>query len=387
MKAEACLFRFLFSSQTRKFDFCNYYHQTSPYIKPTFFYTTSSFPKSSPDLDERVPAVVEEVAGLSKSAVQILEEWGCSESDLAKIFHRQPSLRNAVGTLLESKLNLLSELGIKSSDLVKMISCRPRFLSCRLNRYFDQRLVELQSLFGSKEVFLKAIIRNPSFLVYDFHKTVKPIISLYGQMGLSREDLISMLLLRPTLVPRTHMNEEKLEYIRRTGVTKESKMYKYVVTIIGVSRLETIQEKVANLEKFGFSEDNILKLFGKFPMLMTLSVDKVQRNMTFVVGTMKLPTKSIADHPFLLYASLEDILKPRVSLAGKIHEMDLRPQIKGPKIMTALRMPEKRFLGTFIMCHEKDVREELLDFYQTTKGVRRLGESARVTTFTKGFPF
>ncbi|XWS10358.1 hypothetical protein CRYUN_Cryun39dG0070400 [Craigia yunnanensis] len=84
-----------------------------------------------------------------------------------------------------------------------------------------------------------------------------------------------MLMSRPTLIPRTSFNEEKLEYIKKTGVSKGSKMYKYVVTLIGISRIETISEKVTNLEKFGFSEEKVWSLLGRSPLVSTLSVDKV----------------------------------------------------------------------------------------------------------------
>ena len=146
----------------------------------------------------------------------------------------------------------------------------------------------------------KAVGRNPSLLRYDFHNSIKPVITLYEEMGVSGDDLIAMLISRPTLIPRTSFNEEKVEYIKKTGVSKGSKMYKYVVALIGISRIETIREKVANLEKFGCSEDEVWSLLGRSPLILTLSIDKVQRNMTFVVGTMKLSPKLVLQHPFFV---------------------------------------------------------------------------------------
>jgi len=48
-----------------------------------------------------------------------------------------------------------------------------------------------------------------------------------------------------------------MEYISRIGVLKDEKLYKYVVTLIGISRKETIRENVLNLTNFGFSDDEI----------------------------------------------------------------------------------------------------------------------------------
>lgn len=387
MKGIVCVFKILFTVQKMKVDLCYYYRNINPYANADFFSTiTKSSSRSPQHLGERVQEA-EKLAGFPMSAAEVLRSYGCNESQICKMFSRQPSLRNAIPTNLEYKLSLLRKLGVASSELVNMVYCRPRFLSCRLNQYFDERLDRLQSLFESRDLCIKAIIKNPSLLVYDFDKNVAPVFSLYEDMGLSKREVISMLLLRPTLIPRTNMSPEKLEYIHRTGICSGSKMYKYVVTIIGVSRLETIREKVANLEKYGFSEDEVLNLFGRCPLLMTLSVEKVQRNMTFVMGSMKLPAKTVYHYPFLLYSSLEALLRPRVLLAGKLREMGLCPQLNGAVILKALRMSEKRFLKVFVNCQEEEVRKELLLYYQTSKGIKRLAESSKKASYTTGFPF
>uniref|UniRef100_A0A5B7BLX2 Mitochondrial transcription termination factor family protein n=1 Tax=Davidia involucrata TaxID=16924 RepID=A0A5B7BLX2_DAVIN len=346
--------------------------------------TTTTVLQLNETLEEKV--VLEGIQDHPKNSKDVFRRWGCSETDISRIFLRRPSLRNTDLTILQSKLNILSELGLASSDLAKIINCRPRFLSCRINQSFHERLEYLQALFGSREMLLKAIIRNPSLLTYDFHHRIKPVVAIYDGVGVSRKDLIPMLLSRPTLIPRTSLNDEKMDYIRRTGISKDSKMYKYVVTLIAISRLATIREKLANFEKYGISEDEILGLFGRSPLVLTLSIDKVQRNMTFILGTMKLPASVVLDHPFLLFFNLEAVLKPRGLLMGKIQDMGLVSQIKGPTMLRALRMNEKRFVKAFIKCHPEDVASELMEYYTNAKDVKRLAESSK-KNLHKGFPF
>ncbi|XP_015881973.3 transcription termination factor MTERF9, chloroplastic [Ziziphus jujuba] len=328
----------------------------------------------------------EEDGNQPSDSTEILKRWGCNDNDLSMIFMRRPSLRNADLNSLQFKLKILSGLGISAPDLVKIINCRPRFLSCRINRCLDERLQFFMTIFGSKEVLVKALVRNPSLFTYDFHKTIKPAIALYEEMGLSREDLITMLLSRPTMIARTSFGDEKMEYIRKTKLSKDSKMYKYVVTLIGISRSETIGRKLANFEKFGFSEDEVFGLFGRSPFVLTLSVDKVQRNMTFIIGTMKLPAKVVLEHPFLLYTNLEAGLRPRILLAAKLQEMGLDLQIKGPELLKALRMKEKRFLEAFITCHPKEIADELMACYMNAKRVKRLAIESKKNS-RDGFPF
>lgn len=369
----------------------------APVLRLFHFYSVNPVPKSSIFFISATCSTLcqiqvenfEEGAHLHppRSAAEVLKKWGCSDDDIKKMFIRQPSLRNAKLDNLQTKLTLLSGLGVSATDLVKMINCRPKILRSRIDLGFDERLEYFKTLFESKETLLKAVVRNPSFLTYNLHEKIKPVVELYRDFGISRQELSYMLMSRPTLIPRSSFCEEKVDYIRRSGVTVGSKMYKYVVGLIGVSRIETIRAKMGNLEKFGFSDDEVLGLFGRSPLLLSLSTDKVQRNMTFVLASMKLPARTVLDYPFLLYSNLEAVLKPRIALAEKIEEMGLNPQIRGPLLMRALRMTEKRFLKFFVMCHAEETAGELLQYYEHAKCVKRLAAEASKKHFQNGFPF
>ncbi|XP_074318487.1 uncharacterized protein LOC141655300 [Silene latifolia] len=355
-----------------KLDLFNHYHSISPYIKAALYSSvTLSGTRFFTDLAEKAPEVVKEESR-AQTPHDVLKKWGCDDTHNSKIFKRIPSIHNGDASNLESKLNLQRNLGVTSSGLVKIVYNRPRIMHSRSNENFDERLDQPKYLFGSEQLLVNAIVRNPSLLVYKFHEEIEPVFALYEEIGVSRSDLIYMLQLWPTLITRTKTCEEKLEYIRRTGVTKESKMLKYVVTIIGTSRIATINEKIANLEKFGIHEDQVLLSFGCQPLLMTLYVDKIQRNTAFVMDTMKLPASTVLVYPFLLTCNLENSLGPWVLLAGKIHDMGLEPQIRGPVMFRALRMKEKMFSKVFVNCHEKDVRLQLLAYYKACQDIMQL---------------
>lgn len=58
----------------------------------------------------------------------------------------------------------------------------------------------------------------------------------------------------------------------QTKISNESKIYKYVVTLIGISHHETISKKVANFEKSGFLDAEIFSPFGSVsPYVDTIS--------------------------------------------------------------------------------------------------------------------
>ncbi|XP_071709427.1 uncharacterized protein [Rutidosis leptorrhynchoides] len=158
------------------------------------------------------------------------------------------------------------------------------------------------------------------------------------------------------------------------GISKDSKMYKYVVKFIGIMRVESIREKIANLEEFGISEDDVLRLFGSNPVLLCLSVDKVKRNMSFVVTCLKQPANVVLGCPFLLCNNLEKMMKPRMVVAGKIDDMGLVPRIDRLNVIKALRMKEKRFVDTFINCHPPEIRKGLMECFLDAKQVQVLAK-------------
>lgn len=77
------------------------------------------------------------------------------------------------------------------------------------------------------------------------------------------------------MIPQTSFNVEKMKYIyiyMQTKISKESKIYKYVVTLIGISHHATICTKVANFEKLGFLDAEIFSPFGSVsPYVDTIS--------------------------------------------------------------------------------------------------------------------
>ena len=107
------------------------------------------------------------------------------------------SLRQADPDLIRSKLNLLGLLGLTSSDIVTIINYRPKFLCYRIKKCFDERIEFFLELFGSRESLRKAIVRNPSLLIYDLNGKIKPVVELYEGLGVPREDFLSMLSYKP----------------------------------------------------------------------------------------------------------------------------------------------------------------------------------------------
>lgn len=135
---------------------------------------------------------LQDFRGKWKDATEVISKWGCGDYDLMRIFARYPSLRNADPSKVQPKICILSDLGLESVELVKIIYCKPRFFKTRIAHKFNERFASLISLFESKEMFHKAIARNPS-LLWENSYDIECIVSQYEELGVSKRDLVQMM--------------------------------------------------------------------------------------------------------------------------------------------------------------------------------------------------
>ncbi|KAL0905863.1 hypothetical protein M5K25_024308 [Dendrobium thyrsiflorum] len=83
------------------------------------------------------------------------------------------------------------------------------------------------------------------------------------------------------------------------------------------------------IQRFGLSKDEVLSyLLARYPSVLTLSIDKVQRNMTYVLGIMKLPVWAVMEEPKLLSFNLDRCLKPQFLILRILQEVGLKPNGK-----------------------------------------------------------
>lgn len=96
--------------------------------------------------------------------------------------------------------------------------------------------------------------------------------------------------------------------------------------------------------------------------VLTLSVDKVQRNTPFITETLHNFIAPVYHYLSLVFCSLDRVLRSRHMLSVKLDEMGLEPRIKRPLLLTrVVRMKESRFLKVFMNCHRDDVAGKLMD--------------------------
>uniref|UniRef100_A0ACD5ZT77 Uncharacterized protein n=1 Tax=Avena sativa TaxID=4498 RepID=A0ACD5ZT77_AVESA len=294
----------------------------------------------------------------------------------------------------DAVLAFLSGLGLARSDIATLVAVDPRFLCASVERTLAPRVIELRdlglsrsqiarlvplalcsfrssslsrnvdfwlSVFGSYDKLLKALKMNSGLLAADLDKVAKPNLALLQQCGLSAS-LFSEPFISRVLIRNPQQVQDALVHIDKFGVSQSSRMFLYALVAFTVQSPEKLTEKIQILETLGWSHDDVLLAVKKMPGILTVSEERLQRNMHFLTKVAGLDISYIAQRPVLLKYSLERRLFPRYRLLKLLNVkglLDLRFDYH------AASLSEKKFLGKFVHPY-KETLPGLADVYASS---------------------
>ncbi|EMS60007.1 hypothetical protein TRIUR3_30217 [Triticum urartu] len=293
------------------------------------------------------------------AAVAFLSGLGVPRSDIAAIVAVDPwFLCASVERTLAPRVTELRELGLSRSEVARLVPlalCSFRSSSLRGNLDF------WLSVFGSYEKLLKALKMNSGLLAADLEKVAKPNLALLRQCGLSpsvfSEPFISRVLVRtPKKV------QDALVHIDKFGVSQNSRMFLYALVAFTVQSPEKLTDKIGVLETLGWSQGDVLLAVKTMPGILTISEERLQKNVHFLTKVAGLEISYIAQRPVLLKYSLERRLFPRYCLLKLLNTkglLDLRFDYN------AASLSEKKFLGRFVHPYKESL-PGLADVYASS---------------------
>ncbi|CAM0913658.1 unnamed protein product [Alopecurus aequalis] len=296
----------------------------------------------------------------------------------------------------DAVLAFLSGLGVPRADVAALVAVDPRFLCASVERTLAPRVTELRELgltraqiarlvplalcsfrssslsrnlgfwldvFGSYDKLLSALRMNSGLLAADLDKVAKPNLALLQQCGLS-PDLFSEPFISRVLIRTPQQVQDALLHIHKFGVPQNSRMFLYALVAFTVQSPEKLADKIQLLEEtLGWSKDDVLLAVKKMPGILTVSEERLQRNVRFLTEVAGLEISYIAQRPVLLKYSLERRLYPRYRLLKLLNAKGLLLDLRFD--YHAASLSEKKFLGKFVHPY-KDSLPGLADVYASS---------------------
>ncbi|KAI4345601.1 hypothetical protein L6164_012707 [Bauhinia variegata] len=295
------------------------------------------------------------------SVIKFLENQGFSRAQALRVIRVQPVLLryDAEKTFLP-KIEFLKSRGILNSEIFQIIVNCPDILKRSLEKRIIPSFDFFTDLFQSEGKFIEALRRYSGFIV-DFDIYIAPNIKTLRDEGVPECQIMKLLEKNPrSLRKNPDQFKNIVEQVKKMGFDPLARLFCIAVAVMAGISKSTWERKVQILNKWGWSENEILAAFRKNPGCMMISEEKIDVVMEFFVNKMGFEPSVIARRPIMVSMSLDKRIIPRASVVqvllskGLLHELNLS---------AIFDCTERDFLKRFVLPHEKEA-DELLKLYQ-----------------------
>ncbi|XP_016652495.1 PREDICTED: uncharacterized protein LOC107880139 [Prunus mume] len=258
----------------------------------------------------------------------------------------------------DSVLALVRNHGLSEAQLSKFVRLHPEVLLADPEQTL---LPKLRSLIPEKKVV--SVLKNSSWFFFEGHsKNVVPNIGLLRQLGMPQSCIYLLLAHYINVLMVKH---ERFGVV--VGKVKEMGFNLEKATSVSALRVlcgrhKSVWNRSWELYRsWGWSDDDILSAFRRYPQCMIHSEKKVMEVMDLLVNNMGWPSRKIAQYPVVLSLSLKRRLIPRCSV---VKVLFLKGVMDENLHLGSVLLPvEKHFLEKFVTAYLKEI-PQLLNVYQ-----------------------
>ncbi|XP_059631375.1 uncharacterized protein LOC132274188 [Cornus florida] len=294
------------------------------------------------------------------SILSFLKESGFSDTHLEHVIKVAPYVLSAnLEHTIKPKFKFFLDLGFSSSDVVKFVLSNPSVLNRSVDNQLGPSILALKSVLGWNMDDVSRVLKKSGFgriLNHDLAKTLIPNIEFLKSCGISLSQITRSIcyyprffLFKPTRI------RECVKIVDEMGFNRECKTFLHAIQVISRMSKETWELKLDVFKSLGFSEDDILSVFRRQPMVFAVSERKIKEITQLFLSTGKFDISLVVKNPDLLILSVENRLKPRLRVMEVLERRNLL--LKKPSMMTVFQMTDKKFLEKYVIPYSDEVGE------------------------------
>ncbi|XP_038720035.1 uncharacterized protein LOC120012672 [Tripterygium wilfordii] len=279
------------------------------------------------------------------SVIAVLNNHGFSKTQISVVVKKYPKLlvSDPVKTLLP-KFEFCNSKGASRPLLIKLICNCPAILRMNLESRWIPTFEILKDLFKSDAKTIFVIISHPRILVQDPKTYLRPNIYALRENGVPESNIAAILYHHPRVFcTKPDKFREVVEEVKRMGLKPLS--FAFVLAVRALSSLSkmTWKKKINVFKRWGWSDEDILMAFRRFPPFMICSEDKITGMMDYFVNVLGLKKRIV----------------PRSSVAQVLLSKGL---VKACSLSRFFACPEKKFLEKFVYRYQEEA-PQLLKLY------------------------
>ncbi|XVE68710.1 hypothetical protein DITRI_Ditri09bG0091000 [Diplodiscus trichospermus] len=278
------------------------------------------------------------------SVLSFFKNHGFSQTQIRNLIRRKPKvlLSNPEKTLMP-KFQFFYSKRISSSELAKILSSIPYVLWYDL----DNRIIPSFNFFkelthcDDDKVFL-AYKNFSGVLTRDLQSVFARNLAILLELGVPESIIMAKLVVQPRIFA---WNRDKfrraVEEVKKLGFNPSRQLFLIALQALTQISKSTWERKSNVFRQWGWTDEDIVSAFEKYPRCMILSEHKITATMNFYVNTMGYKSSYIAKFPLLLSYSLKRRLIPRGSVVQALLSKGL---IEKFNVCSMMMYTEKKFL-------------------------------------------
>ncbi|KAJ6694843.1 CGI-12 PROTEIN-RELATED [Salix koriyanagi] len=295
--------------------------------------------------------------------IQFLKSYDFQDTHIAKLIEKWPAvLRSRTEDNLKPKFDFFITNGFVGQLLPQLVVLDPVIFRTSLDTSIKPCFELLKRFLKSNENILAALSRAPFLMSFSFNATVRPNLDLLKKQGVTADRVAKLLLSQPRSLQ--HSNDRMVyavNYLKQLGIEPHKRMYIHALTVIARMNESAWRKKIDMFKSVGWTEEEVLWAFKRYPCLLLISEEKIRSMMDFFLNNMKLERQTIVANPALLKYSFGNRVLPRCNVLKVLKSKTL---IKGDtNIATFLKLSEKDFMERCVTKYEDKV-PGLLEMYR-----------------------
>ncbi|GAB2228032.1 hypothetical protein Droror1_Dr00009861 [Drosera rotundifolia] len=290
-----------------------------------------------------------------------LRNSGFTDHDITKLISYDPVLLSYSEETLLPKIHFFYSIGFTQKELPFFLA-KSGLLRHSLNDY----IIPLYSMLKDELETEREIVVCMKRLGYVIRKTgyknIRPNLTLLKEVGVPSSKLAYFVRAYPADLI-FHPNDFR-------GIVDEVKALGFDVTKIffvhGVHalcpRYETVRDRCSEIYiEWGFSQEDILSAFRKWPQCLLLSENKLRDSLDFLIGKIGCQVEAVVRNPVIVTYNLDERVIPRCSV---IHVLTKKGLVRSDLTLGyILNQSEKCFLNRYVYKHTA-ISSVLLEVYQ-----------------------
>ncbi|XP_068637795.1 transcription termination factor MTERF8, chloroplastic-like isoform X2 [Aristolochia californica] len=282
----------------------------------------------------------------AESVLKFLKERGFGDTQTRKLLSKRPRLLlSKINSTFKPKFDFLEELGVSRTDTVGLVLKDHDILWRSLDGHLKPSVLFLRAQFGSDFDLPKVLKRALKLLSINLRKTVLPQIELLRSHGVSDKQIQTLFITCPGLFTcKVQLLENIISRIEKLNAKFRPGMLIYAVFAVRGVSVATFEAKCKVWNSLGWSDEDIVCAFEKFPSLLTVSKEKIRALMDFFVNELGFKPKEIPARTF--GRSLDKRIRPRYEVLKILRKWS--GQQRKVSLHQIASMPERDFFERYV---------------------------------------